>query len=631
MRVIGTAGHVDHGKSALIFALTGINPDRLREEQERQMTIDLGFAWMTLPNGEEIGFVDVPGHRDFIDNMLAGVGGIDAALFVIDAEEGVMPQTREHLAILDLLEVENAIIVLTKIDLVSDRQWLDLVIEDTKNLLEGTHLSKARIVPVSALTGEGLENLKDEISQLVSKSLPRMDLGRPRLSVDRAFTISGFGTVVTGTLIDGTLSIGQEVEILPKRLKARIRGLQTHKTKVEVVVPGSRTAINLAGVDVKEIARGDVVTLPGQFSPSKLIDVHYKHLPVVGDPLKHDQYVKFFIGAAQKMARVRVLGVDRIQPGQDGWLQLVMDEPVVTNRGDHYILRRPSPGETLGGGEVLDPHPKRRYRRKDSNVLKRLEQLMLGTPGEILAQSLMLHGPMKIIDAAEKASLSDSEARLAIEELISNGEIKAFGGRETDLGRDSYLIHTHDEELISEGVITTLNKFHTTNPLKFGMSKEELKSRTKLDGTIFSLFIKQLVDQGKIIEVGSKVAIRDYQPVLTDRQKSEVDLLLQKFDQSPYSPPSVKECISFLGENLFIYLIESDVLIQVSADVVFKKSDYEIMLEKIKEKLLNGNTIAIAEVRDLFGTSRKYALALMEFLDTTGVTVRQGDVRRLVN
>jgi selenocysteine-specific elongation factor len=630
MRVIGTAGHVDHGKSALILALTGINPDRLREEQERQMTIDLGFAWMTMPDGEEIGFVDVPGHRDFIDNMLAGVGGIDAALFVIAADEGVMPQTKEHLAILDLLEVEHAIIVLTKIDLVEDRQWLDLVSDDVENLLAGTKLSKSKIVPVSVLTGEGLEVLKNEMSQLLAKSKPRMDLGKPRLSIDRAFTMSGFGTIVTGTLIDGSLSVGQEVEVLPRRLRARIRGLQTHKTKVDTVVPGSRTAINLAGVDVKNLARGDVVVLPGQFSSSKLIDAHYRHLASVGDPLKHDQHVKFFIGAAQKMARVRLLGVDRIQPGKEGWIQLVINEPVVTKRGDHYILRRPSPGETLGGGVVVDPYPSKRHRRKDKDVLNRLEKLVLGSPGEILAQSLLLHGPMKVEMAREKASLSESDLKLAIEELKTSGDIVALGYRELDINTESLIIHIQDKERTSADILSTLRKFHSNNPLKFGMSREELKSRTKLDSAVFSLFIKELVDRGEIIEIGSKVAIGDYRPVLNDHQEKEIGKLITKFDQSPYSPPSIKECISFVGEDLYNYLIESRTLLQVSGDVVFRKSDYEIMLKKIREKLIGGDTISVAEVRDLFGTSRKFALALMEHLDSIGITVRQGDVRKLV-
>ncbi|OGO20271.1 MAG: selenocysteine-specific translation elongation factor [Chloroflexi bacterium RBG_16_48_8] len=630
MRVIGTAGHVDHGKSALIWALTGINPDRLREEQERQMTIDLGFAWMTLPDGEEIGFIDVPGHRDFIDNMLAGIGAIDAALFVVAVDEGVMPQTREHLAILDLLQVEHAIVVLTKMDLIDDRQWLDLVIEDLENLLIGTSLSKATIVPVSGRTGEGLENLKNQIATLIKNLKPRPDFRKPRLSIDRAFTISGFGTVVTGTLIDGTLSVGQEVEVLPKKLKARIRGLQTHKTKVDTVIPGSRTAVNLTGIDVKDLARGDVVTLPGQFSSTNLIDVHYRHLSGVGAPLKHDQEVKVFIGAAQQMARVRVLGAESIKPGQEGWLQLVLEEPIVAARQDHYILRRPSPGVTLGGGYVADPHPRGRHRRRDQEVLNRLEQVLLGTPGEILAQSLILYGPMKMNTAIERAGLSEKDAVIAIEELKTRGEITTFGNDKLNLGTDLYVAHKVVKERISSEILSTLEQFHSANPLKFGMSREEIKSRSKLDGPVFSLLLRELGEAEEIDEIGSKVAISNFKPILNENQQRDIELLLQKFDQAPYSTPSVKESISFLGEDLYAYLAESEEVIQVSSDVVYRKSSYELMLQKIRDRLQKDNTLSVAEVRDLFNTSRKYALALMEHLDSIGMTVRQGDVRRLL-
>jgi selenocysteine-specific elongation factor len=630
MRVIGTAGHVDHGKSALILALTGINPDRLREEQERKMTIDLGFAWMTLPDGEEIGFIDVPGHRDFIENMLAGIGGIDAALFVIAADEGVMPQTREHLAILDLLEIKDAIIVITKLDLVEDRQWLDLIMDDVRNLIEGTTLAKAKIIPVSAITGEGLETLTNEIREIIRRTKPRSDLGRPRLSIDRAFTISGFGTVVTGTLIDGTLSLGQEVEILPRKQKARIRGLQTHKVKVDRAIPGSRVAINLSGVDVQSLSRGDVVTLPGQFTPTKLMDVHYRHLPGTGGPLKHDQQVKVFIGASQKIARVRVLGVDQIKPGHEGWLQLVLEEPIVTARGDHYILRRPSPGETLGGGSIADPHPKGRHRRKDREVLHRLEQILLGSPAEILAQSLLQYGPMKLDNAIEKAGLSHEDVKNAVEELRMTGDILALGDEDLEFGKNQFVIHKLVNEHISDEILSILEQFHLSNPLKLGMLKEELKSRSELNGTIFMLFIRELVREGAIIERGSKIALGDFAPNLDESQRRKIEQLLQKFEQSPYSPPSIKECISFIGEDLLGYLIESGELVQVSTDVVYRKSDYDEMLRKVRKKLQSDNTISIAEVRDLFGTSRKFSLALMEYLDSIGVTVRHGDVRKLV-
>jgi selenocysteine-specific elongation factor len=304
VHVIGTAGHVDHGKSTLVQALTGITPDRLREEQEREMTIDLGFAWLTLPNGESVGIVDVPGHRDFIENMLAGVGGIDAALFVIAADEGVMPQTREHLAILDLLRIPGGVVALTKIDLIDDPDWLELVQADVSEALQGTVLDGAPIIPVSARTGQGLAELTAALQEVLARTPPRPDRGRPRLWIDRVFTIGGFGTVVTGTLVDGHLEVGQEVEILPRGMRARIRGLQTHKTRIQRAVPGSRVAINLTGISRQDLARGDLVTTPGWLRPTTLADVRLDLLRDAPFPLKHNAFVKFFCGSAETVARV---------------------------------------------------------------------------------------------------------------------------------------------------------------------------------------------------------------------------------------------------------------------------------------------------------------------------------------
>jgi selenocysteine-specific elongation factor len=371
MRVIGTAGHVDHGKSTLIEALTGMNPDRLKEERERQMTIDLGFAWMELPSGEQVGIVDVPGHRDFIENMLAGVGGIDAALFVVAADEGVMPQTREHLAILDILQIRAGLVALTKIDLIDDPDWLDLVEEDVRQVLVGTVLEDVPVVRVSAKNGTGTSELLDILDEVLAERPPRQDLGRPRLPVDRVFSIAGFGTVVTGTLSDGHLQIGEEVEILPNGTQGRIRGLQTHKQKEDLALPGSRTAVNISGVTLEEIRRGDVVAHRGDYQPTRRMDVKFRLLKDASLALKHNTEVKLFVGAAEVLARVRTLGSEVINPGEPGWLQLEMKAPVVVMRGDHYILRRPSPGETMGGGTIIDPNPVGRHKRFTHGLIER--------------------------------------------------------------------------------------------------------------------------------------------------------------------------------------------------------------------------------------------------------------------
>ncbi len=360
MHVIGTAGHVDHGKSTLVEALTGIDPDRLKEEIEREMTIDLGFAWLKPGEGrEEVGIVDVPGHQDFIENMLAGVGGIDLALLVVAADEGVMPQTKEHLAILDILEIRGGVVALTKIDLVEDPEWIELVTLDVLDSLSGTCLADSPIIPVSARTGQGLAELQQTLLPLLEGTQPRPDMGRPRLPIDRVFTLTGFGTIVTGTLIGGRFTLGESVELQPSGRKSRIRGLQTHQSERQTTFPGSRVAVNLTGIGRSDVSRGDVVAAPGVVSSTILCDTTYRQLPDASSALKHNEQVKLFIGSAEVMARTRVLGMKQIQPGQSGWLQLALSQKTPMVRGDRFVLRRPPPAMTLGGRKILDSHPRR--------------------------------------------------------------------------------------------------------------------------------------------------------------------------------------------------------------------------------------------------------------------------------
>src|SRR5688572_19015508 len=421
MRVIGTAGHVDHGKSTLIAALTGRHPDRLKEEQTREMTIELGFGWMTLPNGEEVGIVDVPGHRDFIENMLSGIGGIDAALLVIAADEGVMPQTREHLAILDLLQIPAGLIVLTKTDLASDSAWIDLVEADIRAAVSGTVMNDATIVRVSAKTNTGLDSLVSNLQSLLQQKPARPDLNRPRLPIDRVFSMSGFGTVVTGTLLDGQLALGDEVEILPSGQRGRVRGLQTHKKKEERAVPGSRTAVNISGVDTESIRRGEVVVRPNQYQATRRVDARFRLLKDASTSLKHNSEVKFFVGASETMATVRLLGTDELYPGEEGWIQLELRDPVVAVRGDRYILRWPSPGETLGGGIIVDHQPKGRHKRFDENILRSLESLSQGTPAEVLLEAALALNIASIKDIVARSRLEPANAEIALKKLLDTG------------------------------------------------------------------------------------------------------------------------------------------------------------------------------------------------------------------
>lgn len=629
MRVIGTAGHVDHGKSTLVAALTGIHPDRLKEEQEREMTIDLGFAWMTLPSGESVGIVDVPGHRDFIENMLAGVGGIDAALFVVAVDEGIMPQTREHLAILDLLQIPAGVIALTKADLAPDAEWLDWVRADVQHAVHGTVLENAPIVPVSARTGEGLAQLVSALETCLAQQPPRPDLKRPRLPIDRVFTISGFGTIVTGTLLDGSFRVGEDVEILPGGLRGRIRGLQTHKTKEQTAVPGSRTAINISGVNVEEVCRGQVVAHPGTYQPTQVLDVHFRLLPDLSLPLRHSSEVKLFLGSAEVIARVRLLGNEVLNPGEEGWLQLVLREPVVAVRGDRYILRRPSPAETLGGGEVLDPHPPKLYRRFDTAVLQRLQALREGNPEEIILEALQRAGIAPLKEALSHTRMSSERLTPALQYLLEKESVVLL--EEGVPSPESDLLATTREkwQMECDRLQKELQAFHSRFSLRRGIPREELKSRLKMPARVFNACLRRWVQEGRLREEGASLALPAFKVQFTPQQQMLIDRLLNRFASAPFTPPSVREAQTEVGEEIYQALVESGRLVQVSPDVVFRKEDYDTMLDWVKRHFQHSPTLTVIEFRDALNTTRKYALGFLEHLDTIGVTVREGDYRKL--
>ena len=622
MQVIGTAGHVDHGKSTLIKYLTGINPDRLKAEQDREMSIELGFAWLTLPNGEEIGIVDVPGHRDFIENMLAGVGGIDAALFVVAADEGVMPQTREHLAIIDLLQIPTGVVALTKIDLIEDPEWLDLVEADLKATLAETILADAPIVRVSARTGEGTQDLIQALQSILAEQPHRTDLGRPRLPVDRVFTLPGFGTIVTGTLMDGQLTVGDAVEVLPAHIEGRIRSLQTHKQAEENALPGGRTAVNISGVSVAQINRGDVIVHPHTYQPTKMMDVWCALLKDADQPLKHNAEVKLFLGAAEVMARVRVLGVDELKPGEDSFLQLMLQTPLVALRQDRFIIRRPSPAATIGGGQVIDPHPKRRHKRFNHERLEALENLLIGTPEEILLETAQKMGPNSLADIVQASGLIEEVAKKAAEALKNSGDLIA-------LAKNRIIIHADSAQRINSAILENLQNFHKQNPLRLGMPREQLKSQLKLKNILFDALIDQLTASEQVEELETKLRIHDHRVNFTEKQQVSINSLLQEFTKEPYSPPSYKQSVDIIGEDLVTALIETGALIQVGEDVLLQPEVYQEMHDAVINHIRTKGEITLGELRDKFQTSRKYAVAVLEYLDQAGITIRRGDKRVL--
>lgn len=629
MRVIGTAGHVDHGKSTLIAALTGTHPDRLKEEQEREMTIELGFGWLTLPDGEEVGIVDVPGHRDFIENMLAGIGGIDAALLVIAADEGVMPQTKEHLAILDLLQIPTGLIALTKIDLASDPEWLALVEADIRAALAGTVLVDAPIVRVSAKTKTGLDELLSKLTEILQNRPARLDLGRPRLPIDRVFSMSGFGTIVTGTLSDGQLALGDEVVILPSSAKGRVRGLQTHKKKEERAVPGSRTAVNISGIAVEDIKRGEVVTHSGQYQPTRRVDAHVRLLKDVSQPLKHNTEIKVFVGATETMAILRLLGTETLNPGEEGWIQLELRDPVVAVRGDRYILRRPSPGETLGGGVIVDHQPKGRHKRFDQKVLKSLASLAAGSPADVLLEAALALNAAPVKEVVSRSRLEAELAAKALQEILEIGQLLQMEDGNLTVNSDLLVIATPHWVSLRDKAVQMVQAYHKNFPLRRGMPREELKSRLKLTPRVFNALVKKLAAENVLADAGGTVSIPGHEITFDSGQQAKVQGLMRRFASSPYSPPSVKDCQAEVGEEVLNALVELGQLKQLTTDVIFRTEDYEKMVAKVRAFISEKGQITVADARDLFDSSRKYTLALMEHLDASGVTIRDGDFRKL--
>jgi len=626
MRVIGTAGHVDHGKSTLVAALTGIHPDRLKEEKEREMTIDLGFAWMDLPSGETVGIVDVPGHRDFIENMLAGVGGIDAVLFVIAADEGIMPQTREHLAILDLLQIPTGVVALTKIDMVDDPDWLDLVENDVAEVFKGTVLETAPILRVSARKGIGLEALRNALDDCLRMQPARADHARPRLPIDRVFSITGFGTVVTGTLMDGSLKVGDEVEILPEGIRTRIRGLQTHKHKEEVAQPGSRVAANITSVETSQIRRGDTLARPGKYNPTRRLDAGIRLLGDASTSLEHDDEVKFFSGTTEMLARVRVLGADRILPGEKGIIQLEFQDPVVVEKRDHFILRRPSPGETLGGGRVIDPAPRGRYKRFSASEIARLDALQKGSPAENLLLILKASRECSVADLSRRGGLSATQTTelLAGEDLAR--ETLVLKGTQGHFQADSVIIARSSWVDLTNQVTEVLAEYHKAYPLRPGMPREELRARLKLTQAQTQLFLPRWQEEGIFRDLGTALSLATHKIELDPAQKKAADELLRKFEQEP---PSVKDCQQMVGAEVYSVLLADGSLAQLNGEVVISGRQYQDWLGKTREQLRLAGKITVAEFRDRNNTSRKFALAFLEDLDAKGVTRREGDYRVL--
>ena len=619
MFVVGTAGHVDHGKSTLVQALTGIDPDRLAEEKARGLTIDLGFAWLRLPSGNEVSIVDVPGHERFVNNMLAGVGGIDLALLVVAADEAVMPQTREHLAILDLLQIPRGLVALTKKDLVDD-EWLELVTADVEDTLDGTVLEGAPILPVSAHTGDGLEDLIAAIDSMLRAIPAKRDLARPRLPIDRSFTMTGFGTIVTGTLIDGHLGTGQEVELTVAGHRTRVRGLQTHQSRVDRAEPGTRVAANLIGISQEDVSRGEVLTVPGWLRPTTAFDVHLRILSDAPNPLRHNMYVTVHTGSNESVARLRLLEEDTAQPGDTTWAQLKLDAPIAVAKGDYFVIR--SNMTTLGGGNVVDTHAPR-PRRRHAPTIERLEIMERGSDREVLLKTIEGLEPAEFRAVVNRANLSEEAARAVLEAMVEDSQVVVLGGGA--ITRSTRFYTVGGWRALEDRTRSALGDYHRQFPLRPAAPKEELRSRLNLVPQVFNDVLRLLNGADVTVERGSTVRLPDHSPSLGDAQQETAEEYLRQLESNPFSPPTD---ISIDPEVVNLLDVEGRV-VKVSESVVFSTGAYSEMVDMISEHLKENGEIAVGDVRDLLGTSRKYALALMDHLDHVRVTRRVGDVRVL--
>lgn len=625
--VVGTAGHIDHGKTALVRALTGVDTDRLEEEKRRGITIDLGFAPLDLEGGIHIGFVDVPGHERFVKNMLAGAGGIDAVLIVVAADESVMPQTREHLEICDLLGINNAVVAVSKTDL-ADRETVELVTLEMSELLETTRFSGSPIVPISAETGEGLDELRKALSSLAEKVIVRSESDLPRLPVDRIFTMKGFGTVVTGTLISGRLIPGEAVEILPSRKKSTIKSLQVHDKRVEEATAGHRVAINLAGVGKGEVQRGETITLPGKMSPTALVDLHCRLLSSSPCELIHNQRIRFHHGSAELIGRLQILSGKSIEPGESGLVRIRLEAPTAALIGDHYVIRRYSPMITIGGGIVLDNSPGL-IRNRDS-LLAYLEDLrrldVEGRCGLVVEHRLE---PTDAHNLVMRFGILEDRAEDILRSLVDSGKAVILSESPTIVYSTSIF------STVQEKILASLEEAHRRSPLADGIQTESLRRGLgrAAEDLIFKAALDRLKEEGKIKIKEGLATSTGHSVELTPAQKEMMREISSEFKNAGATPPYVAEVLSKQANEkearkILELLASRGEIVKVAEGLYFHQEVIDGILKKTSARA-PADGFSVPEFKTWFGISRKYAIPLLEYLDSKEITYRDGDKRRL--
>ena len=629
--ILGTAGHIDHGKTSLIKFLTGVDTDRLKEEKLRGITIELGFAPLTLPSGQRIGIVDVPGHERFVKNMVAGVGGIDIVLLTIAADEGVMPQTREHLDICSLLKIKNGLIALTKSDMV-DEEWLELVKEDVEGFVKGTFLENSPIIPVSSVTGEGVPSLLAALQNLSDKVETRSYDGLLRLPIDRVFTMKGFGTVVTGTLFSGSMSVGQPIEIIPSRIETKVRGIQVHNDTVENATAGLRTALNLQGIDKFSVSRGEVLISPGTIEPTSMVDIYFEHLPSSPKPIKNRTRVRFHTGTSEILASIIFFDRDKLSPGEAAFARLKMESPAVTMIRDKFIIRSYSPIYTIGGGEVLDSYSTRRM-KFSKEILTDLGIFQNGSPEEKIKTHVYNSGVtgLSLKELQMRVETGPSSLSSIMKRLMSSRELIQFD-------KDSMrVVHPDTFDNLQKNLLDMTAKYHADYPMKEGISKEELKTKLPkdADAKLFNQAIVQLTKSGKVSGEKNILRLSHHSTSLNESQEDIQRRILEIYSIEGLSPPIFKDLVERLSvnisevKNILDMLVEKGILIKIKEEFFF----HSVAIARLKENLVaflrENKEITISQFKDITKSSRKYSTPLIEYFDKVKVTIRVGDKRIL--
>ncbi len=629
--IVGTAGHIDHGKTTLVRALTGIDTDRLKEEKERGISIELGFAYLKPSEDLSLGIVDVPGHERFIKTMLAGVGGIDLVVLVIAADEGIMPQTREHLHICQLLHIKRGLVALTKADLV-EAEWLEMVRGEVAAFLKGTFLAGCPIVPVSATTGRGLKELTEALAALAAEVEPKRTEGVFRLPIDRVFTMKGFGTVVTGTVLAGTLKVGEEVVVLPRGHRSRVRRLQVHGANVEAALAGQRTAVNLPGIEVAQIERGDVLARPDTVQAGLAMDATLSLLPDAPRPLANRARVRFHLGTSEVLARVTLLDRDELAPGGEAYVHFRLESPAAALPRDRYVIRSYSPMITIGGGAILDPSPPQR-RRPRERILETLKVLEKGSPAEQVERLLLNAGPVPATAEGLRAAadLDRAAVESALEALRKSGAAVPLGARGTGF------LHRDVAQRLEETVTRLLADFHKREPLKDGLAKEEIRSKfpPQLPPAAFAWLLGWLGERQAIAVEKDKVRLFAHRPTLSAADEAVREKLERAYREAGFQPPAQAEALAAVGgdrklaQAVFRRVVDDGVLVRMGGDLYVHREAYDRMRTTLGEFLKANGRISVPGFKDLLGISRKYAIPFLEHFDEVRLTRRQGDERVL--